>query len=111
MPEIAMWKVQAAFRLLGLDPDMMQRVDVHPLSGDITVINRDGDVEKLWIVAEVPDKRLHVLGIDPENGKAELDPVADGDVAFFTGAGMYLDGLTKHANGTLMPVFKKADPE
>jgi hypothetical protein len=109
---IERWRVQAAMVLLGLeDPGSeIQQISIT----DRFIVTGFGDYlsERTdTILDDVSDTRLHVLGIDPENGNAELNPVADGDVTFFTGAGMYLDGLTKHANGTLMPIFKKADPE
>lgn len=112
MADIERWRVQAALVLLGVDdPDSLVRavtVGHNELAVSFRGISR---TDHITIVNKASDTRLHVLGIDPENGNAELNPVADGDVAFFTGAGMYLDGLTKHANGTLMPVFKKAAPE
>lgn len=108
MTEIPRWKVQAALKLLGMDdPDgLIQTATIGKAS--ITVSFGVGvHVRTLAIADTVEDTRLHVLGIDPENGNAELNPVADNDVAFYTGANMYLHSGANYATGTMCPVFKR----
>lgn len=113
MSTIEMWKVQAAIRLLGFDPETVYALDIRVGVGELVHTARHTDRETcIPIDGTAPeDTRMHVLAIDPEDGRAELNPVFDGDVKYFCGAGMYLAGGSKYANGTLMPIFKKADPE
>lgn len=110
MQDIPRWKVQAALKLLGIEAtEQTYAVEIRLSTNQIAIFGQE--MEYVHVTDAIGDTRLHVLGIDPENGKAELRPVPDGDVQYYTGAGMYLAGGAKHANGTLMPVFKKAVPE
>lgn len=110
--EIPRWKVQAALRLLGLDDptESLNEVSIRANTRPSEVVLRFGGIHpesRIPITDTVEDTRLHVLGIDPENGNAELNPVPDDDVTFFEGANMYLHSGTKYSNGTKAPIFKR----
>lgn len=101
---IPRWKVQAALRLLGLDPaEALGKFSEVSITPDQVNWN-EGYAD---VTDTVEDTRVHVLGIDPETGNAELNPVPDDDVTFFCGANMYLHSGTLHKTGTKMPVFKR----
>jgi hypothetical protein len=105
--EIPRWKVQAALRLLGIDLDgTTYGVEIRLTNGS-QVVKMGSEIDYFPIVDTVEDTRVHVLGIDPETGNAELNPVPDNDVTFFAGANMYLHSGTKYSNGTKAPIFKR----
>lgn len=106
--EIPRWKVQAALRLLGFDPADANEVKI-VLDINKPYVDYEGRTirSEPRIVDTVEDTRLHVLGIDPETGNAEISPVPDDDVTFFCGANMYPHSGTLHRTGTKMPVFKR----
>jgi hypothetical protein len=112
MPEIPRWKVQAALHLLGIDDpgEEIREVSIRPNTYGPEIVLNFGGIwpEQRWSITDaVQDIRMHVLGIDPEDGNAVLTVCPDNDVKFYAGANMYLDGSTVHANGTMMPVFKR----
>lgn len=105
---IEYWKVQAALRLLGFDPEEVYELNIRTGVGELVKTSRNGVPQTyIPVVFAAEDTRLHVLGIDPANGNAELNPVPDDEVTYFTGANMHLAGGSKHANGTVMPIFKR----
>lgn len=79
MPDIPHWKVQAALRLLGYDPEEVLELQIWSGVGQVWMTSRDLDSQTITQISFDPpeDTRMRVLGIDPENGNAELSVVED----------------------------------
>lgn len=109
MPEIPRWKVDAAFRLLGLDPTDAMEVRIlldtnHPVIAFDGLNTKPADVR---IVSEVEDSRLHLLAMLPTENWSELVTVDEDELKYFTGPKLVSDGLTKYRNGTMVLTVKR----
>jgi hypothetical protein len=109
MPEIPRWKVDAALRLLGLDPTDAMEVRIL-LDTNHPVVAFDGFNTKpadLRIRPEVEDPRLHLLAMLPGENHSELVTVDADELKYFTGPKLYLDGLSTYPNGTMVLTVKR----
>jgi hypothetical protein len=105
MPEIPRWKVQAALRLLGLDPDQMLLVEI--TRDDVSTTDKDGGIDLLDISDTIEDSRLHLLAMLPAENWSELGTVDEDELKYFTGPKLHDDGLTTYANGTMVLIVKR----
>lgn len=109
MPEIPRWKVDAALRLLGLDPTDAMEVRIY-LDTNHPVIAFDGFNTKpadVRIRPEVEDDRLHLLAMLPADNCSELVTVDRDELKYFTGPDLVPGSLVKYPNGTMMLTVKR----